>query len=66
MKFIRTLAVICLSATAAVPAVAQDRRVPTSPAEVKLSYAPIVQRVQPAVGQRLRRQGGAKPQSAAR
>src|SRR5712675_1421413 len=49
MKFIRTLAVICLSATAAVPAVAQDRRVPTSPAEVKLSYAPIVQRVQPAV-----------------
>src|SRR2546422_3396166 len=49
MKFIRTLAVICLSATAAVPAVAQDRRMPTSPAEVKLSYAPIVQRVQPAV-----------------
>jgi Do/DeqQ family serine protease len=49
MKFIRTLAVICFSATAAVPAVAQDRRVPTSPAEVKLSYAPIVQRVQPAV-----------------
>src|SRR5216683_4016952 len=30
-------------------AVAQDRRVPASPAEVKLSYAPIVQRVQPAV-----------------
>jgi Do/DeqQ family serine protease len=49
MKFIRTLAVICFSATAAVPAVAQDRRAPTSPAEVKLSYAPIVQRVQPAV-----------------
>src|SRR5258705_214233 len=49
MKFIRTLAVICLAGTAAVPAVAQDRRVPTSPAEVKLSYAPIVQRVQPAV-----------------
>src|SRR2546422_4132422 len=49
MKFIRTLAVICLSATAAVPAVAQDRRVPVSPTELKLSYAPIVQRVQPAV-----------------
>src|SRR6201747_922730 len=49
MKFIRTLAVICLSATAAVPALAQDRRVPTSPAEIRLSYAPIVQRVQPAV-----------------
>jgi Do/DeqQ family serine protease len=28
---------------------AQDRRVPTSPADLKLSYAPIVQRVQPAV-----------------
>src|SRR5260370_8460298 len=27
----------------------QERRVPASPAEVKLSYAPIVQRVQPAV-----------------
>lgn len=31
------------------PAAAQERRVPASPAEVKLSYAPIVQRVQPAV-----------------
>lgn len=31
------------------PATAQDRRVPASPSEVKLSYAPIVQRVQPAV-----------------
>jgi Do/DeqQ family serine protease len=31
------------------PANAQDRRVPASPADVKLSYAPIVQRVQPAV-----------------
>src|SRR3979409_2092971 len=28
---------------------AQDRRVPTSSAELRLSYAPIVQRVQPAV-----------------
>ncbi len=31
------------------PASAQDRRVPSSPAELRLSYAPIVQRVQPAV-----------------
>ncbi|SFO73404.1 Do/DeqQ family serine protease [Bradyrhizobium sp. Ghvi] len=31
------------------PAAAQDRRVPASPAELRLSYAPIVQRVQPAV-----------------
>jgi Do/DeqQ family serine protease len=43
-----TLCGIVLSATLA-PAAAQDRRVPASPAEVKLSYAPIVQRVQPAV-----------------
>jgi Do/DeqQ family serine protease len=33
----------------ATPSLAQDRRVPSSPAELKLSYAPIVQRVQPAV-----------------
>jgi Do/DeqQ family serine protease len=49
MTLTRTLAVICLSAMAAMPALAQDRRVPASPAEIKLSYAPIVQRVQPAV-----------------
>ena len=30
-------------------ALAQDRRVPASPAEIRLSYASIVQRVQPAV-----------------
>jgi Do/DeqQ family serine protease len=34
---------------AAAPAMSQDRRVPASQAELKLSYAPIVQRVQPAV-----------------
>jgi Do/DeqQ family serine protease len=34
---------------AATPALAQDRRVPASQAELKLSYVPIVQRVQPAV-----------------
>src|SRR5579864_8485969 len=34
---------------AAGPASAQDRRVPSSQAELRLSYAPIVQRVQPAV-----------------
>ena len=31
------------------PLAAQDRRVPSSQAELQLSYAPIVQRVQPAV-----------------
>src|SRR6202045_1476515 len=39
----------CLLAFFASPAAAQDRRVPASPADLKLSYAPIVQRVQPAV-----------------
>src|SRR5579859_3941121 len=34
---------------AATPALAQERRVPPSAAELRLSYAPIVQRVQPAV-----------------
>src|SRR6202051_880065 len=35
---------------AAAPAMSQDRRVPASAAELRLSYAAIVQRVQPAVG----------------
>src|SRR3979490_3394456 len=34
---------------AAAPAMPRGRRVPASPAELRLSYAPIVQRVQPAV-----------------
>ena len=34
---------------AASPTMSQDRRVPASAAELRLSYAPIVQRVQPAV-----------------
>jgi len=49
MKLIRSLAVLLLSAAFATPALAQERRVPTSPSDIKLSYAPIVQRVQPAV-----------------
>jgi Do/DeqQ family serine protease len=42
---------LCLGALAATvySAAAQDRRLPASPAELRLSYAPIVQRVQPAV-----------------
>jgi Do/DeqQ family serine protease len=35
--------------TLALPARAQDRAVPNSPNQLRLSYAPIVQRVQPAV-----------------
>jgi Do/DeqQ family serine protease len=49
MKLIRSLAVLLLSAGVAMPAMAQDRKVPSSQAELRLSYAPIVQRVQPAV-----------------
>src|SRR6516225_7845018 len=49
MKLICSLAVLLLSAAFASPTLAQDRRVPTSPSDIKLSYAPIVQRVQPAV-----------------
>jgi Do/DeqQ family serine protease len=42
---------LCLGALAGTvhQATAQDRRLPSSPAELRLSYAPIVQRVQPAV-----------------
>jgi Do/DeqQ family serine protease len=48
MIIARTLTAL-LVLLAAAPALAQDRRVPASAAEVRLSYAPIVQRVQPAV-----------------
>src|SRR6201989_3046916 len=49
MISIRSLAVLAVSAALAMPALAQDRKVPSSAAELRLSYAPIVQRVQPAV-----------------
>jgi Do/DeqQ family serine protease len=49
MTLIRFLAVLLLSVLAAAPAAAQERRVPASQAELRLSYGPIVQRVQPAV-----------------
>jgi Do/DeqQ family serine protease len=49
MISIRSLAVLLVSAALAMPALAQDRRVPSSAAELRLSFAPIVQRVQPAV-----------------
>jgi Do/DeqQ family serine protease len=45
VRFCTALVVLLVAA----PALAQDRRVPASQAELKLSYAPIVQRVQPAV-----------------
>src|ERR1700738_995968 len=49
MMLIRSLAVLLVSAVVATPVLAQDRRVPSSAAELRMSYAPIVQRVQPAV-----------------
>jgi Do/DeqQ family serine protease len=49
MILIRNLAAACAFAMAVTPSLAQDRRAPASAAEVRLSYAPIVQRVQPAV-----------------
>ena len=45
----RLLAAFLISALFATSALAQERRVPSSAAELRLSYAPIVQRVQPAV-----------------
>ena len=45
----RLLAAFLISALAVTSAYAQDRRVPSSTAELRLSYAPIVQRVEPAV-----------------
>ncbi len=49
MTLLRIFTAFFITMTATAQAVAQDRRVPASAAEVKLSYAPIVQRVQPAV-----------------
>ena len=49
MVSIRLLAALLISVLVAAPVLAQERRVPSSAAELRLSYAPIVQRVQPAV-----------------
>jgi len=49
MKLVRLAAALLVPALLATPSLAQDRRVPASAAELRLSYAPIVQRVQPAV-----------------
>ena len=49
MIFARVVTALLVLSAAAAPALAQDRRVPSSAAELRMSYAPIVQRVQPAV-----------------
>ena len=43
------LASLLALAAAAAPASAQDRRVPASPTELRMSYAPVVQKVAPSV-----------------
>lgn len=49
MMLSRLLAALFVSAALIAPAPAQDRVVPTSPQQLKLSFAPIVQRTQPGV-----------------
>jgi Do/DeqQ family serine protease len=49
MIVVRIFTALLVVWAATPPAMSQDRRVPASGAELKLSYAPIVQRVQPAV-----------------
>jgi Do/DeqQ family serine protease len=49
MSLFRVTAVLVVSLIAAAPALAQDRIVPSSQTVLRLSYAPIVQHVQPAV-----------------
>src|SRR6201995_4394876 len=49
MASARILTTALVSLVLTVSATAQDRRVPSSAQELRLSYAPIVQRVQPAV-----------------
>jgi Do/DeqQ family serine protease len=49
MIVVRFFTAVLLLWAATAPAMSQDRRLPVSPTELKLSYAPLVQRVQPAV-----------------
>ncbi|HEY0220407.1 MAG TPA: trypsin-like peptidase domain-containing protein, partial [Afipia sp.] len=53
MTFVRVLSALFLSliamSSAMSPALSQDRVVPSSPSQIRMSYAPIVQHVQPAV-----------------
>jgi len=49
MRLRRLVPLALLLALASLPAAAQDRVVPTSPAQLTLSYAPVVKRVAPAV-----------------
>jgi Do/DeqQ family serine protease len=46
---LRVITAFAAAALLICPASAQDRRVPTSPTELRLSYAPVVQKVTPSV-----------------
>src|SRR4051794_9159740 len=45
----RLIAIVAIAAGVAAPASAQERRVPASPTELRLSYAPVVQKAAPSV-----------------
>ena len=65
MMLTRSLAALLISALVAAPALAQDRRVPSSPAEIEAVLRADRAARAAGGGQRLRRQGRAEPQSAA-
>ena len=46
---LRLVSALMFAAAVAAPAVAQDRRVPASPTELRMSYAPVVQKAAPSV-----------------
>src|SRR5215213_7359972 len=46
---LRPIFVFAIAAASALPAAAQDRRVPASPLELRMSYAPVVQKAAPSV-----------------
>jgi len=46
---LRLVSALVFAAAVAAPAAAQDRRVPASPTELRMSYAPVVQKAAPSV-----------------
>jgi len=46
---LRTISVLAVAFAMILPSAAQDRRVPATPAELRLSYAPVVQKAAPSV-----------------
>src|SRR3954451_5382413 len=46
---LRLISAFAIAAAVALPAIAQDRRVPAAPTELRMSYAPVVQKAAPSV-----------------